>query len=102
MAQGAPRHCVLTDAGYGVDTAFREGLGAMGLPYVVGVSGQVTVWPPGHAPLQPKPYSGRGKIPTRQRLGQARNERPLSAKEVAFTLDSRQPNVRSATCHRPS
>jgi SRSO17 transposase len=26
LAQGAQRHCVLADAGYGVDTALREGL----------------------------------------------------------------------------
>ena len=36
MAQGAPRHCVLADAGYGVDTAFRERLSELGRPYVVG------------------------------------------------------------------
>ena len=62
MEQGAPRHCVLADAGYGVETAFRERLTAMGLPYVVGVTGQVTVWPPGHEPLAPEPYSGRGNV----------------------------------------
>lgn len=90
IAQGAPRHCVLTDAGYGVDTAFRERLSALGLPYVVGITGQVTVWPPGHAPLPPRPYSGRGVPPTRQRLGTARLERPLSVKEVAFGLEPTQ------------
>jgi SRSO17 transposase len=47
MSQGAPKHCVLADAGYGVDTAFRERLSELGLTYVVGVTGQVTVWPPG-------------------------------------------------------
>jgi SRSO17 transposase len=26
---------VLTDAGYGVDTEFRDGITALGLPYVV-------------------------------------------------------------------
>ena len=26
LAEGAPRHCVLADAGYGVDTAFRRAL----------------------------------------------------------------------------
>jgi len=31
LAQGAPRHCVLADAGYGVDTAFRERLDELGL-----------------------------------------------------------------------
>src|SRR6478752_1008917 len=87
MAQGAPRHCVLADAGYGVETAFRERLTAMGLPYVVGVTGQVTVWPPGHEPLPPEPYSGRGNVPTRQRLGDAKHQRPLSVKELAFELD---------------
>jgi SRSO17 transposase len=90
MAQGAPRHCVLADAGYGVDTAFRERLSELGLPYLVGVTGCVTVWPPGHAPLAPEPYSGRGVVPTRQRLGDARHERPLSIKEVAFELEPAQ------------
>jgi SRSO17 transposase len=90
MEQGAPRHCVLADAGYGIETAFRERLSDLGLPYVVGVTGQVTVWPPGHAPLPPEPYSGRGNVPTRQRLGDAKHQRPLSVKELAFELDPSQ------------
>jgi len=47
LEQGAPKHCVLTDAGYGVDTAFRERLSVLGLTYIVGVTGSVTVWAPG-------------------------------------------------------
>jgi SRSO17 transposase len=90
MEQGAPKHCVLADAGYGVETAFRERLSELGLPYVVGVTGQVTVWPPGHAPLPPEPYSGRGNVPTRQRLGDAKHQRPLSVKALAFELDPSQ------------
>ncbi len=86
MEQGAPKHCVLADAGYGVDTAFREGLSAMGLSYVVGVTGAVTVWPPGRAPLAPPAYSGRGVVPTRQRLGPAEHQRAQSIKELAFEL----------------
>jgi len=86
MEQGAPNHCVLADAGYGVETAFRERLSELGLSYVVGVTGQVTVWPPGHAPLPPEPYSGRGNVPTRQRLGDNKRQRPLSVKELAFEL----------------
>ena len=86
MAQGAPRHCVLADAGYGVDTAFRERLSELGLPYVVGVTGSVTVWPAGHAPLPPAPYSGKGVRPTRQRLGHDVHERPQSVKELAHAL----------------
>ncbi len=90
LAQGAHRHCMLADAGYGVDTAFRDGLSELGLAYVVGVTGAVTVWPPGHAPLAPEPYSGRGVVPTRLRLGDARHERPLSIREVAFGLERAQ------------
>lgn len=90
ISQGAPRHCVLADAGYGTDTAFRERLSELGLTYVVGVTGQVNVWPPGHAPLPPPAYSGRGNVPTRQCLGEAANERPLSMKELARTLPASQ------------
>lgn len=90
MAQDAPKHCVLADAGYGVDTAFRERLGELGLAYVVGVTGAVTVWPPGHAPLPPEPYKGRGNVPSRQRLGEAKEQRPLSMKELAFSLEPAQ------------
>ena len=90
MSQGAPKHCVLADAGYGVDTAFRERLSELGLTYVVGVTGQVTVWPPGHAPLAPSAYSGRGVVPTRQRLGDAAQQRPQSIKELAFELQPTQ------------
>src|SRR4030095_16979665 len=39
---GAARHGVLADAGYGVETAVRERLSELGLPYVVSVTGQVT------------------------------------------------------------
>lgn len=90
LDQGAPKHCLLADAGYGVDTAFRERLSELGLVYVVGVTGQVTVWPPGHAPLPAVAYSGRGNVPTRQRLGEATHERPQSMKEMAFALPPQQ------------
>jgi SRSO17 transposase len=118
LSQGAPRHCVLADAGYGTETTFRERLTAMGLAYVVGVTAQVNVWPPGHAPLPPPPYSGRGNVPTRQRMGQATHERPVSMKELAkklpagqwqtiewregsnFTLRSRFARVRVHAAHR--
>ena len=90
IEQGAPKHCVLADAGYGVDTAFRERLSELGLPYVVGVTGQVTVWPPGHAPLPPAQADGRRNASRRQRLGQAKHEQPLSLKELAFELPPEQ------------
>jgi SRSO17 transposase len=90
IGQGAPRHCVLADAGYGTETAFRERLSELKLPYVVGVTSQVTVWPPGHEPLPPEPYSGRGNVPTRLRLGEAKQDRPMSVKELAFELPPSQ------------
>lgn len=90
MQQGAPRHCVLADAGYGTETAFRERLSELSLPYVVGVTSQVKVWPPGHAPLPPEPYSGKGTVPSRQRLGDAKHQRPQSIKELAFELEPSQ------------
>ena len=100
MQQGAPKHCVLADAGYGVETAFRERLSELGLPYAVGVTGQVTVWPPGHAPLPPEPYSGRGNVPTRQRLGDAKHQRPQSVKELALELVRPMADPRMARGHQ--
>jgi SRSO17 transposase len=90
MEQGAPRHCVLADAGYGVETAFREGLSELGLSYAVGVTGQTTVWPPGREPLPPEPYGGRGRQPKRQRIGEQPQNRPQSIKELAFELPAEQ------------
>jgi SRSO17 transposase len=87
MDQGAPKHCVLADAGYGVDTAFRERLTAMGLPYVVGVTGAVTVWTAGREPLPPKPCGGRGRVAKRQCTGHEQPHRPQSIKELAFELE---------------
>lgn len=88
LAQGAPRHCVLADAGYGIETAFRQRLTELGLTYIVGVTGSVTVWPPGREPLPPLPYSGKGRVPVRLRRGDASSpqHKPQSIKELAFEL----------------
>jgi SRSO17 transposase len=84
LAQGAPRHCVLADAGYGVDTAFRRRLDELGLPYVVGISSSVVVWPPGIEPLPPKRSSGRGRPPVMPRRTARRQ--PVSVKALAQQL----------------
>jgi SRSO17 transposase len=81
LAQGAPRHCVLADAGYGVDTGFRDRLDELGLPYVVGITSAVVVWPPGVEPLPPKPYSGMGRPAVMPRRTRARQ--PMSVKVLA-------------------
>ena len=92
VEQGAPKHCVLGVAGYGVETAFRQRLTALGLPYVLGITGQVTVWPPGREPLPPKPRQGPGRQATRLRRGQAADEqhRPQSVKALALELSPLQ------------
>ena len=87
LAQGAPRHCVLADAGYGVDTAFRQALSDMGLPYAVGVTSAVVVWPPGVKPRPPKPYSGMGRPAVRPR--RTATLAPVSLKALAQSLPSR-------------
>ena len=80
---------MLADAGYGVDTAFRDRLTALGLDYVVGVTGSITVWPPGREPLPPKPYTGRGRAAHRLRRGDsgAPEHRPQTVRELAMTID---------------
>ena len=84
MAEGAPRHCVLADAGYGVDNTFRQSLTDMGLEYVVGVTSAVVVWPPGVEPLPPLPYSGRGRPPVMPR--RTARLQPMSVKALALSL----------------
>ncbi|KVG87707.1 DDE endonuclease [Burkholderia ubonensis] len=86
LAEGAPRYPVLADAGYGVDTAFRQALTDMGLPYVVGVTSAVVVWPPGVVPLPPKPYSGKGRPPVMPRRSAKRQ--PMNVKALALSLPS--------------
>jgi SRSO17 transposase len=84
LAEGAPKYCVLADAGYGVDQVFRSRLTDMGLPYVVGIKSSVVVWPPGLEPLPPKRYSGMGRpavVPRRTRTRQ-----PVSVKALAQAL----------------
>ena len=87
LAQGAPHHCVLADAGYGVDNAFRQALTDMGLAYAVGVTSAVVVWPPGVTPLPPEPYSGMGRPPVMPRRTQ--ELQPMSVKALALSLPSR-------------
>ena len=87
LAQGAPHHCVLADAGYGVDNTFRQALTDMGLAYAVGVTSAVVVWPPGVTPLPPEPYSGMGRPPVMPRRTQ--ELQPMSVKALALSLPSR-------------
>ena len=87
LLAGVPRAVVLTDAGYGVDTEFRDGITALGLPYVVGIQSSTMLWPPGQEPLPPKPWSGRGRRPTRLRHDDEHH--PVSAKDLALGLPNK-------------
>ena len=84
LAEGAPKYCVLADAGYGVDQVFRQRLSELGLPYVVGIKSSVVAWPPGLEPLPPKRYSGMGRPPVMPRRTQRRQ--PVSVKDLAHAL----------------
>ena len=84
LADGLPPHAVLADAGYGVDTAFRQGVSDLGLAYMVGITSAVRVWPPGVEPLPPKRYSGRGRPPVQPR--RTRTRQPQAVKALAQSL----------------
>lgn len=84
IAAGVPMGVVLADAGYGDETAFRDGITALGMLYAVGIRPGTTVWAPGTAPLPPKAWSGRGIRPTKLRR-EPGNE-PVAVKALAMTL----------------
>ena len=84
LSAGVPGGVVLADAGYGVDTAFRSGLTAMGLSYIVGIQSSTSLWSPGVGPLPAKAWSGRGRPPSLIRRDPER--KPVAAKELARTL----------------
>lgn len=84
IAAGVPPASVLTDAGYGVDTDFRDGITALGLSYVVGIQSSTSLWPPGKQPLPIKPRGGLGRPSTRVR--HTAEHKPMSAKALAQAL----------------
>lgn len=87
LETGVEAATVLTDAGYGTDTEFRDGVTALGLTYVVGIQSSTSVWPPGTEPLPAKRWSGRGR-PTSLIRRNAEHQ-PVSAKELALSLPKR-------------
>jgi SRSO17 transposase len=75
---------VLLDAGYGNNSELRTAITALELIYVAGILSSTTVWAPGTGPLPPKPWSGRGRQPTRMRRDA--KHQPIPAKKLAFGL----------------
>src|SRR3954451_5853726 len=84
VADGVPPGVVVTDAGYGNDTDFRDGITGLGLAYVAGILGTTSLWPPGAGPLPAAPRSGRGRPPKRLRRDAA--HQPLAAERLAAGL----------------
>jgi SRSO17 transposase len=80
-----PPEAVLADAGYGDTTEFRDGLAERGLPYAVGISHTLVVWPePPRSGVPAGP--GRGRPPEGVRYGE---QRPVSGKELALRNQKR-------------
>ena len=59
---GVPEGIIVTDAGYGVATEFRDGLRERELSYVVGITREVGVWR-GNVKASPVTYQGFGRPP---------------------------------------
>jgi SRSO17 transposase len=77
----------LADAGYGIDTDFRDGVTALGLPYGVGIQSSTSLWAPGTGPLPPKRWRGTGRPPSLIRRDA--EHKPVSAKQMALALPKR-------------
>ena len=84
---GVPLGVVLADAGYGNGSDFRDELTNLGLRYAVGVLSTTRVWPEGGGPLEPKPWSGRGRPP--KRLRRDDQHRPVTVKDLAIEHNGR-------------
>ncbi len=116
VKDGVPPGTVLMDAGYGVNTALRDGVTALGLTYAAGILPQTSVWMEGTGPLPPKPWTGKGRPPKLMRRDDGQQPVPvkglaLSLPQSAFetiawregaceTLPSRFARVRVCAAHR--
>jgi SRSO17 transposase len=84
QGEGLPEAPVVADAGYGATTPFREGLTVLGIPYIVGVTKETTVWAPGTEPLPAPRYRGVGR--PKALLRRSKNRRPVSISILAHQL----------------
>ncbi len=84
IERGIPKGVVLADAGYGIDTNFRNQLTRMELPYVMGIQSGVTVWRPGEGPKPAPPYKGMGRPP--RLLQRDATHQPVTVKQLAHEL----------------
>lgn len=84
LADEIPMAPVVADAGYGSSTEFRDALTARHFSYAVGISSDLTVWPPGQAPLPPRPQAGHGRPAVR--LRRTADHQPKAVKDLAAAL----------------
>jgi len=83
-AAGLPGEIALADAGYGDNTAYRDGIRELGMRYAVGIKTGTKVWAPGCAALPAKPWRGKGRKPTHLRRGP--DNQPVTVKALALSL----------------
>lgn len=83
-ANGGPSRPVVGDAGYGDSRDFRESVREIGLHYVVAVSSNTTVWPPGTEPRRPKRTGRPGRPRTKDR--DPKGQKPVRVDRLAADL----------------
>jgi len=83
-AEGLPGRVVVADAGYGVSGAFRQGLAARGLHYVVGVTDEAVVFiePPAWVPPTRGTTAAGGRPQSNPQLSPA-SPRPVRLRDLA-------------------
>lgn len=87
LAEDLPPAPVVADPGYGAATEFRDAITERGLSYVLGITGNTSVWPPGMEPLPPKRWTGQGR--PAKRVRRDNQHKPVSARELAAALPKR-------------
>jgi SRSO17 transposase len=100
-AEGVAGGVVVADAGYGSSGAFRDGLAARGLGYIVGVQPETVVF--GQQPTWVRPPRGRrrGRPPARWLLAPD-SPRPVAVGDLAGRLRLRRVSWRQGTKGRLS
>ena len=102
VRNGAPQRPVVADAGYGDSRDFRDAVSAIGLSYVVAVSSNTTVWPPGAEPRVPpregkvgrpfsRDYDANGQSPQRVEAIAKRYWKSGKFREVIWRQGSQKP-----------